>query len=87
MSEWLGKNRIYKEDIEEVQPNLAAHFPMLTQYYVDNQKMRIVLTLDYEQGDRFKKAIVQTFGSFKATNVRRAATEAIDAWIDGHVSK
>ncbi len=30
MSEWLGRTRITKEDIEKVQPQLVEYFPMLT---------------------------------------------------------
>jgi hypothetical protein len=84
MSEWLGKNRILREDIEGVLPSFVRHFPMLTKYYVDSQKLRIVLPLDYDEGDRFKKAVIDTFGSFNATNVRRAASDAISAWIEAH---
>lgn len=84
MSEWLGKPRIDKEDIEKSIPSYIKYFPMLTRYYVDNQKMRINLSLPYEKGDVFKSAIIKTYGSFNPTNVRKAAMEAITNWIETH---
>ena len=57
MSEWLGKSRIEEEDIQKSLPSLVKYFPMLTRFYVDNQKMRIILTLPYEEGEKFKEAV------------------------------
>jgi uncharacterized protein (DUF433 family) len=84
MSEWLGKSRITEEDIKKVFPSLVKYFPMLTRYYVNNQKMRISLVLSYEKGDEFKEAVNKTFGSFTPTNIRKAAEEAVDQWIKSH---
>lgn len=84
MSEWLGKSRIEEEDIRKSLPSLVKYFPMLTRFYVDNQKMRIILTLSYEDGEKFKEAVIKTFGSFNPTNVRKAAMEAITEWIKNH---
>lgn len=41
MSEWLGKSKITEEDIKLTVPSLAKYFPMITQYFVDNQKIRL----------------------------------------------
>ena len=84
MSEWLGKSRIEEKDIEKSMPSMAKYFPMLTRYYVDNQKLRVNLALPYEMGEEFKEAVTQTYGSFNPTNVRKAGMEAIDRWIAAH---
>jgi hypothetical protein len=84
MSEWLGKPRLTLEDIKKAQPSVSEYFPMLTRYYVDDQKMRLVVVLSHEAADKFKKAVTDTFGSFIPTNMKKAAVEAIDAWIKNH---
>jgi len=85
MSEWLGKSRITEEDIKKVQPTIIKHFPMLYRYYTNAQKMRVIAVLDYEKGDKFKEAVTRTYGSFEAANVRKAADEAVDYWIETHL--
>jgi hypothetical protein len=85
MSEWLGKSRIEEDDIRKSMPSMVKYFPMLTRYYVDNQKMRVNLVLPYEKGEEFKQAVIKTFGSFNPTNVRKAGMEAIDHWIETHL--
>ena len=84
MSEWLGKSRIEEEDIQKSIPSLVKYFPMLTRFYVNNQKMRIHLILPYEEGEKFRQAVIKTYGSFNPTNVRRAGMEAIEHWIETH---
>ena len=84
MSEWLGRSRITKEDIEKDMPSMVEFFPMLTNFYVDDQKMRIVLPLPYNTGDEFKEKVTKTYGDFTPTNVRKAVSEAIDHWIKSH---
>lgn len=84
MSEWLGRTRITKEDIEKVQPQLVEYFPMLTRFFVDNQKIRVISILDYEKGDKFKKIVSKVYGSVTPTNIRQAADEAIDKWMEAH---
>ena len=84
MSEWLGKSRIEEKDLQESLPSIVKYFPMLTRFYVDNQKMRIHLVLPYEEGEKFMAAVNKTFGSFNPTNVRKAAMEAVQHWIESH---
>lgn len=84
MSEWLGRTRITKEDIEKVQPQLVEYFPMLTRFFVDNQKIRVLSILDYEKGDKFKEIVSKVYGSVTPTNIRQAADEAIDKWMEAH---
>lgn len=84
MAQWLGKSRIEKEDIEESIPSITKYFPMLTKYYIDDQKMRINLLVDYDDVETFKKAVIKAYGSFNPSNVRRAAAEALSNWIKSH---
>ena len=84
MSEWLGRTRITEEDIKNDMPSMVEFFPMLTKFYVDDQKMRIVLPLPYDTGDEFKEKVIKTYGDFTPTTVRKAASEAIDHWIKTH---
>ena len=84
MSEWLGRTRITKEDIEKVQPQLVEYFPMLTRFFVDNQKIRVLSILDYDKGDKFKEIVSKVYGSVTPTNIRQAADEAIDKWMEAH---
>ncbi len=84
MSEWLGRTRITKEELEKVQPSLVEYFPMLTKFFVDDQKMRLVLVLDYEKGDKFREIVSKVYGSVTPTTIRQAATEAIDKWMEAH---
>ena len=84
MSEWLGRTRITEEDIKKDMPSMVEFFPMLTKFYVDDQKMRIVLPLPYDTGDEFKEKVIKAYGDFTPTNVRKAVSEAIDYWIKTH---
>ena len=86
MSNWLGKSNITEEDIKESQPTISRYFPMLTRYYIDDQKMRIILPLPREKATIFKKAVIKTFGSFGPMKVREAAMEAVDKWIESHLN-
>ncbi len=81
MSEWLGKPEITEEDISRNQPNLAEFFPMLTRYYMDDGKMRLIYVLPHEERARFAAAVKKKYGTFSPTNMRKAMGEALDAWI------
>jgi hypothetical protein len=81
MSEWLGKSRIEKEDLDRVFPSLNRYFPMLGNFYVENQRMRIVLPLDYEMAEEFKTVLLKKHGKITPITVREAALEAISDWI------
>jgi len=85
MSEWLGKSKITEEDIKSTIPSLAKYFPMITQYFVDNQKIRLIVSIPYEWREDFVKAVTKKFGSFTASNVKRATMEAVEKWIKENV--
>lgn len=84
MAEWLGRTRIDKELIEKDQPSLVNYFPMLTRYYVDNQKLHVNTTLDYDKGYQFMEMVRKVYGSVTPTTIRQAADDAIDRWMKDH---
>jgi hypothetical protein len=84
MSEWLGKQEIREEDIKKVQPSLVEFFPMLTKFFVDDQKMRIVAIMDYDKGAKFREIVTKVYGAVTPSNVKQAAEEAIDRWMKDH---
>ncbi len=82
MSEWLGKSRIEREDLDRAFPSLNKYFPMLGRYFMENQRMRIVLPLDYELAEDFKAALLKKYGKVSPRTVRDAVLEAISAWLE-----
>jgi len=84
MSEWLGRTQITYEDIERATPSIKEFFPMLARFYVDDQKIRVIAILDYDKGDKFREIVRKVYGSLTPTNIRRAADEAIDKWMEAH---
>ncbi|MHA1767994.1 MAG: hypothetical protein ACTSVK_17240 [Promethearchaeota archaeon] len=81
MSEWLGKPKIREEDIEEYQPMLPKYFPALTKYFVDNQKFRINLMLEYDFATEFKTVIKKIYGDVTPQSIRKASLEALENWV------
>ena len=84
MSEWLGRTEITYEDIERATPSISEFFPMLARFYVDDQKIRIIAILDYDKGEKFRETVRKVYGSVTPTNIKRAADEAIDKWMEAH---
>ena len=82
MSEWLGKPRITEKDIEEYQPMLPKYFPALTKYFIDNQKFRISLILEWDFADKFREVIKKVHGDINPINVRKAVQEALELWVE-----
>ena len=81
MSEWLGKPLVTEDDIRRSQPNIAEFFPMLTKYFVDDGKMRVVYVMPHEEREKLVAAVKKAYGSFSPTNMRKAFAEAINTWI------
>lgn len=87
MSEWLGKPRITEKDIEKAQPSLLEFFPILTRYFVNNQKMRVTAILSDEEAESLKAAITRAYGSFTPTNLQKAAHQALADWTAKNMGK
>ena len=81
MSEWLGKSRIEKVDLDKDFPSLNKYFPMLGRFYTENQRMRIVLPLEYDMAEAFRSVLAKKYGKVTPAAVRDAAMEAISDWI------
>ena len=81
MSEWLGKSRIEKEDLDKDFPSLNKFFPMLGKFYLENQRMRIMLPLEYDMAEKFKAILVRKYGKVTPKAVREATLEAIADYI------
>jgi len=81
MSEWLGKARVEKEDLDKDFPSLNKYFPMLGKYFIENQRLRIVLPLDFKVAEEFKKAVKKKYGKITPISIRCSASEAISDWI------
>lgn len=82
MSEWLGKPRLSKKDIEEYQPTMVKSLPSLAEYFVEDQKFRLTVIFPYETFDKFKEAVVEEYGEFTAEKSRKAVEEAVGKWIE-----
>jgi len=81
MSEWLGRPRIREEDIKKYQPTLVENFPTLTKYFVDNQKLRVTIVLDYDFGDEFVEVVKKKYGKVTPTTIHQAVDEALKKWV------
>jgi len=76
--EWLGYPTLSLEDIEHETLQLAKHF---AQSLVQNRKGRVYLTMDNDLYQKFLGAVRKKFGDISASNVEKAALEAVKAWI------
>ena len=81
MSEWLGKPKIDKKDIEKYQPTFVENFPTLTRYFVDAQKLRVTVLFDYDRRDKFLEKVKKKYGKVTPKTLHDAADAAIDEWI------
>ncbi|NVM53821.1 MAG: hypothetical protein HWN66_08980 [Candidatus Helarchaeota archaeon] len=81
MSEWLGKPRVSKEDVEEYQPSFVKMFPTLVKYYTENQKFRMTVVFSYQLFDSFKEVVAKKYGTFTRGEADKAILEAIQEWI------
>jgi len=81
MSEFLGKSRVEEADLDKYYPSLRKYFPMLAKFYTENQRMRIILPLDYDTAEKFKNAVAKKYGKVTPVTVHDAALDAIKSWI------
>ena len=54
---------------------------MLAKFYTENQRMRIIIPLDYDTAERFKDAVAKKYGKVTPVTVHEAALEALNSWI------
>jgi len=82
--EWLGYPTLSLEDIEHESFKIAKH---LAQSLVQNRKGRVYLLMDNDFYQKFLDAVRKKFGDISASNVEKAALEAVKTWIEGVESK
>jgi len=82
--EWLGYPTLSQDDIEHETLKIAKHF---AQSLVQNRKGRVYLLMDNDFYQKFLGAVKKKFGDISASNVERAALEAVKAWIEEAGSK
>jgi len=82
--EWLGYPTLSLDDIEHETFKIAKHF---AQSLVQNRKGRVYLLMDNDFYQKFLGAVKKKFGDISASNVERAALEAVKAWIEEAGSK
>lgn len=77
MAEFLGKPRVTKEDISSYMRDQS----LLVEYFVDEMKPKIHLSVDHETWADFERALEKRYGKFSPSNVQKAAREALEEWI------
>jgi len=82
--EWLGYPRLSLEDIEHESFKIAKQF---AQSLVQNRKGRVYLIMDTDFYQRFLDAVRKKFRDISASNVEKAALEAVKTWIERVESK
>ena len=82
--EWLGYPTLRLDDIEHETFKLAKHF---AQSLVQNRKGRVNLLMDNNFYQKFLRVVKKKFGDISASNVEKAALEAVKAWVKEAESK
>ncbi len=78
--EWLGYPVLSLEDIEHESFKFTKY---IAQSLVENRKGRVYLLMDHDFYQRFLDAVRKKFGNISASNVEKAALEAVRAWVEG----
>jgi len=78
--EWLGYPVLSLEDIEHESFKFTKY---VAQSLVENRKGRVYLLMDHDFYQRFLDAVRKKFGDISASNVEKAALEAVRAWVEG----
>jgi len=78
--EWLGFPELKIDDIEHEAFQITKY---VTQSLVNNRKGRVHLLMEHDLYERFLSAVRKKFGNISATNVEKAALEAVRAWVEG----
>ncbi|MFQ6073981.1 MAG: hypothetical protein ACE5KC_02065 [Candidatus Bathyarchaeia archaeon] len=77
--EWLGFPDLKIEDIEHEAFKFTRH---IAQSMVNNRKGRVYLLMEHGLYQRFLNAVRKKFGNIFASNVEKAALEAVKAWVE-----
>lgn len=77
--EWLGFPELKMEDIQHEAFKFTKY---IAQSLVDNRKGRVYLLMEHDFYQRFLTAVRKKFGNISASNVEKAALEAVKAWVE-----
>lgn len=77
--EWLGFPELKMEDIQHEAFKFTKY---IAQSLVDNRKGRVYLLMEHNFYQRFLTAVRKKFGNVSASNVEKAALEAVKAWVE-----
>lgn len=77
--EWLGYPVLSLEDIEHESFKFTKY---VSQSLVENRKGRVYLRMDQDFYQSFIDAVRKKFGNISASNVEKAALEAVKAWVE-----
>jgi len=82
--EWLGYPTLRQEDIEHESFKVAKQF---AEFLVKNRRGRVYLLMDSDLYQRFLVGVRKEFGDISASNVEKAALDAVKTWIEKVESK
>ncbi len=77
--EWLGYPVLSLGDIEHESFKLYKY---MSQSMVDNRKGRVYVLMEHDFYELFLEAVRKRFGSTSASNVEKAALEAVKDWTE-----
>jgi len=77
--EWLGYPKLSLKDIEHESFKVAKQF---AESMVRNRKGRVYLLMDNDMYQKFLDAVRKRYGDISASNVEKAASQALKTWIE-----
>ncbi|NVM29446.1 MAG: hypothetical protein HWN65_11455 [Candidatus Helarchaeota archaeon] len=80
MSEFLGKPKRTDEDLYS-RMRIYKKLPKLRKFFVNNDKPRIHVIVDYDLFEDLEKAVLKKYGNVTNDNINNAAIEALKLWI------
>jgi hypothetical protein len=78
--EWLGFPELKTDDIEYETFKTTKY---VTQSLINNRKGRVHILMEHNLYERFLNSVRKKFGNISATNVEKAALEAVGTWVEG----
>lgn len=81
MSEFLGKTEIRKEDLPKwLTSKEFAFMSSIAKWFLEENNMHIHIVLSPELREKFEAKVIEKFGKISASNIRKAALQAIKEW-------
>jgi len=77
--EWLGYPELSLEDIEYESLKSSKY---IAQFFVENRKARISLSMEHVFYQRFLEAVRRKYGNTSSLSIEKAAREAVETWVE-----